>query len=183
MGCSLAGEELEGFDLERGGRPDCRSVPNGAISAARVYTTTACVRTGQWTLCSTSTYVHAHTVHTPCSGLLITAECEGTLFPCLSFFCLHPPAFASACTGPPASTIPGSPGFCTRDTHGIRQLHSVAGCNLTAHSLLLLNGCGNLCLLCLRPTGHLHMHLRLPCCTTPLPLSPTNPLPPPPLHR
>ena len=113
-------------------------------------------------------------------------ECRPLAYLC--FLCLRSSAVASAWPGPPASTTPGSSGSCRRGSHGTRHPHQLPA--TTADSLLLLNGCCNVCL-CLNAHhlrlagGHLHMHLQVPCCSTPPPLPPTihsGPLLPSPLH-
>ena len=131
-------------------------------------------------------HTHAHTRQWIIRRL--PQEATRPLVPYLCFLCLCPSAVASAWPGSPASTTPGSSGSCRRGSHGTWHPQQLAA--TTADSLLLLNGCCNPCL-CLSTHhlrlagGHFHMHLRMPCCLTPLPLPPTIhscPLFPSPAH-
>ena len=187
MSCSPAAKLLEWPVCGGGALVDCRSVPNGAISAARVYTTTEYVCVDRDSGLEAA-YQTPHTCAHTAVDYVSPQEATRPVVPYLCFLCLCPSAVASAWPGSPASTTPGSYGSCRRGSHGTRHPQQLAA--TTADSLLLLNGCCNPCL-CLSTHhlrlagGHFHMHLRMPCCLTPLPLPPTIhscPLFPSPVH-
>ena len=141
-----------------------------------------------WTGTAEGAYQTPHKCARTAVGYGLPQEGTRPLVSYLCFLCLRPSAVASAWPGPPASMTPSSSGSCRRGSHGTRHPHQLAA--TTADSLLLLNGCCNVCL-CLSArhlrlaAGHFHMHLQVPCCYTHPPLPPTihsGPLLPSPLH-